>query len=165
MTHPVPAVTPSIAARKSPEENVAALSNRILLQSYAPASVTTDINGNILYVHGDISRFLRQPAGVVTTNVVEMAREGLQLALRSALLAAAQGTPTLGQEVSLKTETGKFKVSCSLRVMPPVNPDADSLLLVSFKEIAEVAKPARRSGGFHSPVSYRMDKPLPGANG
>jgi two-component system, chemotaxis family, CheB/CheR fusion protein len=154
MTHPVPAVTPSIAARKSLEENVAALSNRILLQSYAPASVTTDIHGNILYVHGDTSRFLRQPAGVVTTNVVEMAREGLQLALRSALLAAAQGTPTLAQEVSLKTETGKFKVSCSLRVMRPVNPEAmaaDSLLLVSFQEIAEVAKPARRTGGKDAP--------------
>jgi two-component system CheB/CheR fusion protein len=83
-----------------------------------------------------------------------MAREGLQSALRSALLAAAQGTPTLGQEVSLNTETGKFKVSCSLRVLPSANPQAmaeDGLLLVSFLEVAEVAKPALRTSGKDDP--------------
>jgi two-component system CheB/CheR fusion protein len=148
MTLPEPAATPAIAAHHSQERNVAALSNRILLRYYAPASVTTDIHGNILYVHGDTSRFLCQPAGIVTTNVVEMAREGLQSELRSALLAAAHGTPTLEREVSLKTPVGVLKVSCSLRVLPSVNPQAkaeDGLLLVSFQEVVEVAKSATRS--------------------
>jgi two-component system CheB/CheR fusion protein len=164
MTLPKSAVTPPNAVRKSLEENVAALSNRVLLQSYAPASVTTDIHGNILYVHGDTSRFLRQPAGIVTTNVVDMAREGLQPALRSALLGAAQGMPTLGCEVSLKTETGKFVVSCSLRVLPTGKPEAeaqDRLLLVSFQEVVEVTKPARRSGGKDTPgadAAVRIDQ-------
>jgi two-component system CheB/CheR fusion protein len=149
-----PALTPPLAALNSLEGNVAAQSNRVLLQSYAPASVTTDSQGNILYVHGDISRFLRQPAGIVTTNVVEMARDGLQSVLRSALLAAAQGTPTLGREASLKTEHGMLSVSCSLRVLPSVDPQAkttDSLLLVSFQEMAEIPKPAVRPGGKHVP--------------
>jgi len=154
MTKPQPAVAPPIAPHPSQESNIAEVSNRILLRYYAPASVTTDIKGNILYVHGDTSRFLRQPAGIVTTNVVEMARDELQSGLRSAVLAAAQGTPTLGREVSLKTEAGMLTVSCSLRVLPTVHPHAeaeDSLLLVSFQEIAGVTKPARRSNGKNLP--------------
>jgi two-component system CheB/CheR fusion protein len=77
-----------------------------------------------------------------------MAREGLQSELRSALLVAAQGTSTLGREVSVKTEAGMLRVICNLRVLPSTNPQAkteDSLLLVSFQEVVEVAKPATRS--------------------
>jgi two-component system CheB/CheR fusion protein len=125
--------------------SIADLSNRILLQSYAPASVTTDTKGNILYVHGDTSRYLRQPAGPVTTNVVEMAGEGLQLYLRTALQLAAQGTPTLNQEVSLSAGGGMLMVSFSVRLLPSVFNDAvDNLLLVSFQE---VTRPARRRAG------------------
>lgn len=160
MTIPAPAVIPPVVARKYLEANIATLSNRFLLQSYAPASVTTDSQGNILYVHGDTSRFLRQPAGVVTTNVVEMARDGLQAELRGALLAAAQRTPTLGRKVILNTEAGMLAVSCSVHILPSINPVAalgagsgsgtgtvaeDPLLLVSFQEMKVEAKPARRS--------------------
>ncbi len=40
-----------VLTSKAKTGNVGELSNRVLLQSYAPASVTTDIKGNILYVH------------------------------------------------------------------------------------------------------------------
>ena len=152
MTTPEPALPPSVAASKPMLGNVAALSNRILLQSYAPASVTTDSLGNILYVHGDTSRFLRQPAGVMTTNLLDMAREGLQMDLRTALTAAAQGTPTLGREVSLKTDTGRLTLSFSLRLLPATHLEAraeDRLLLVSFQELA--AKPTRHASGKNPP--------------
>jgi two-component system, chemotaxis family, CheB/CheR fusion protein len=147
MPRPEPAEVTPIASGKSMTTNVVALSHRILLQSYAPASVTTDIKGNILFVHGDTSRFLRQPAGAVTTNVVEMAREGLQLDLRTALQAASDGTPTLGRVVLLNTESGTFKVSFSVRVLPLANPDEDRLLLVSFQEAVAATKPTRHRAG------------------
>jgi len=159
MTPPEPAVIPSGVASQPLPGNVATLSNRILLQSYAPASVTTDSHGNILYVHGDTSRFLRQPAGVVTTNLLDMAREGLQLDLRTALQAATQGTPTLGREVSLKAEEGMMTLSFSLRLLPSANPEAkaeDRLLLVSFKELAEVSKPAVRASSKDIPIAEEV---------
>jgi two-component system CheB/CheR fusion protein len=154
MTPTEPAQPTSAVASKPVLGNVATLTNRILLQSYAPASVTTDCLGNILYVHGDISRFLRQPAGVVTTNVLDMAREGLQMDLHNALAAAAHGTPTLGREVSVKTGTEMLTLSFSLRLLPSANPEAkaeDRLLLVSFQEIAEVVKHARHASGKNIP--------------
>jgi two-component system CheB/CheR fusion protein len=133
---------------KTDQMNIADLSNRILLQSYAPASVTTDARGNILHVHGDTSRYLRPPTGPVTTNVIEMAREGLQLDLRAAISAAGQGTPTQNQEVSLNTDSGSLLVRISVRLLPTPQSIASAderLLLVSFQDVAAPVKRRRRS--------------------
>ena len=124
--------------------SVAELSNRLLLQSYAPASVTTDAGGNILYVHGDTSRYLRSPAGPVTTNVVDMARDGMQLDLRAALNAAAVGSATLNREVSVTTDTGIATVSFSVRLLPVHN--GQNLLLLSFVDVPAPIQPLSRRG-------------------
>ncbi|OGT17477.1 MAG: SAM-dependent methyltransferase, partial [Gallionellales bacterium RIFOXYB12_FULL_54_9] len=143
MSNAVPAKQMS---SKAPVVGVADLSNRVLLQSYAPASVTTDARGNILYVHGDTRRYLHAPAGPVTTNVVEMVNEGLQLELRAALNAAAQGVTTLNREVTLTSHNESHSVSFCVRVLPSRQSDVDdSLLLVSFQEVAESA-PKRGRG-------------------
>jgi len=147
MTAKIDALPAVMTTGKAQVGGIADISNRMLLQSYAPTSVTTDAKGDILYVHGDTSRYLRQPAGAVTTNVVEMAREGLQLDLRSAIQSATQGDPTLSRVVSLKTESGTLSVSFSVRLLPSAGTSANgSLLLVSFQDIAEVAHPKARRG-------------------
>jgi two-component system, chemotaxis family, CheB/CheR fusion protein len=122
--------------KKIKETNFAELTRRVLLQSYAPASVVTDGHGNILYVHGDTGRYLRPAPGQATLNVVDMARDGLQLELRAALNSAVQGTPTLNREVPVKTNGDLHTVSFSVR--PLSEPDASQgLLLVSFQDVAE----------------------------
>jgi len=135
-------------AGSSKAGNIADLSVRMLLQSYAPASVTTDLKGNILYVHGETGRYLRPAPGPVTNNVVEMAREGLQLELRTALLnAATQAAQTLNQEVAVKTNGGFSTVSFSVRLLPESAVGAtrrENLLLVSFQDVAEPVMPAAR---------------------
>ena len=76
----------SVLSHKSPNEPVkipketpfAELTKRVLLQSYAPASVVTDLKGNILYVHGDTGKYLRPAPGQATLNVGEMARDSLR---------------------------------------------------------------------------------------
>ena len=143
----------AVMPNKPKNINVVELSNRALLQAFAPASVTTDVNGNILYVHGDTGRYLRPAPGPISTNIVEMAREGLPLELRSALInAATSATPTLSREVSVKTNGGFSMVSLSVRRLPNSQAD-DNLLLVSFQDIAAHHSPAtakevqRKRGG------------------
>lgn len=139
---------------KARETNFADLARRVLLESYAPASVVTDPKGGILYVHGETGKYLRPAPGQATLNVVDMAREGLQLALRTALNQAGAGTPMLNHEVRVKTNGDFQRVSFSVRPLP--EPEAgEGLLLVSFQDLAEAApgtspaKPARgkRAGG------------------
>ena len=65
---------PEEITKKPKETNFADLSRQILLQSYAPPSVVTDMKGNILFVHGDTGNYLRPAPGQATLNLVEMAR-------------------------------------------------------------------------------------------
>ncbi|MDH4233999.1 MAG: PAS domain-containing protein [Gallionella sp.] len=129
--------------KKIKETNYAEMTKRVLLQYYAPASVLTDMNGNILYVHGDTGKYLRPAPGQATLNVIEMAREGLQLDLRAMLLlaaasqdAASQTTAFTGREVAVKTN-GNFQL-VNLNVRPlPATDSGEKLLLVSFQDMAQ----------------------------
>lgn len=140
-------MTPAkLTVSKVQPTGVVELSNRTLLQSYAPASVTCNLKGDILYVHGDSSPYLRAPPGPMTTNVVEMARDPLQFHLRAALHAAAQGNATLNQPVALNMEHDTLNVALSVRLLPASSVEgtlADNLLLISFQEIAKVPKSAQ----------------------
>lgn len=133
------AKAPDEEVKKLKETNFAELTRRMLLQSYAPASVVTDLKGNILFVHGDTGKYLRPAPGQATLNVVEMAREGLQQELRAAILnAASDGTPALNREVSVHTNVDFQTVSFSVRPLP--YPDASQeLLLVSFQDVVSTA--------------------------
>ena len=150
------------AAEKAGTGNVAALTTSALLQTYAPASVTTDRRGNILYVHRDTGRYLRPAPGPVSTNVVEMAREGLQLELRLAIHhAAAAAAPTLDKVVSMKTNGGFSTVRFSVRTLPQ-DKNGESLLLISFEDVAgpeKPAEPAAPSGlSIQSPQAARIEE-------
>jgi two-component system CheB/CheR fusion protein len=133
-------------ANKPKNINVAELSNRALLLNYAPASVTTDAEGNILYVHGDTGRYLRPAPGLMSTNIVEMAREGLPLELRSALInAVTSATLPLSREVSVKTNGGFSMVGLTVRRLLSQQPADENLLLVSFQDIAAPNPPTTKS--------------------
>ena len=141
--------TVPVATGNPRTSNVAELSQRALLQVFAPTSVTTDLQGHILYVHGDCSNYLRPPPGLISTQVVEMAHAGLQLELRAALLAAARlAQPTLNREVTLPgTDGGSRTVSLSVRPLPGQPNDGENLLLVSFQDITMPAASAARRPG------------------
>ncbi|MDP3332758.1 MAG: PAS domain-containing protein, partial [Methylococcaceae bacterium] len=136
---------PEEAMKNTKEINFAELTRRVLVQCFAPASVVTDTNGNLLYVHGDTGKYLRPAPGQASLNVVEMAREGLELELRGAMRAAASdGTPTLNREIKVKTNGGFSTVNLSVRPLP--SPEGNqNLLLVSFQDVASpVIKPRRK---------------------
>lgn len=130
---------------KAREINFAELTRRTLLQYFAPASVVTDCNGIILYVHGDTGKYLRPAPGYASLNVVEMAREGLEQALRSARLAAiSEGKSTLNRELQVKTNGDYSTVILSVRPLPEPTSER-KLLLFSFQDcIASTALPTTK---------------------
>ena len=139
---------PEEIVKKAQETNFAELTRRVLLQSYAPASVVTDLKGNLLFVHGDTGKYLRPAPGQASLNVIDMAREGLQLELRAALQSAEAGA-TLNREIQVKTNGDFQSVNLSVRALP--DPEGgQGLLLVSFQDLphaagkAATAKPGRR---------------------
>ncbi len=135
---------------KPRETNFAEITRRMLLQSFAPASVVTDEKGNILYVHGDTGRYLRPAPGQATLNIIEMSRDGLQLHLRNAIHAAAnEHIHTLNHEISVKNNGELYPVSFSVRPMPG-SELAQKLLLISFQDVTPAASGKRRKTPGHA---------------
>ena len=137
---------PEGVMKKTKETDFADLTRRALLQFFAPTSVLTDLKGDIVYVHGDTTSYLRPPPGHTTVNVIDMARDELQLEQRAAVhLAASQGTPTMGREVAVAVNGSALTVSIDVSLLPdPAS--GQKLLLVSFREaaLAPASKPGRR---------------------
>jgi two-component system CheB/CheR fusion protein len=118
--------------------NFAELSKRALLQFYAPPSVLTDLNGNIVYIHGETGKYLRPAPGQASLNLIDMAREGLALELRAALQnTTAQRIPTFSRMLAVKSNGDFQSVSFNVRLLPK-QPDVDGdFLLVSFHDMAD----------------------------
>jgi two-component system, chemotaxis family, CheB/CheR fusion protein len=106
------------------------LSQRALVEAYAPASVLINAKHEGLYYFGSMDRYLKVVSGEGTRDVLAMAREGLCAKLRSAIRRAKQDharvTVTGAQ---LKREERSVGVSITAR---PVEGDNEELFLVSF---------------------------------
>ncbi|MGZ8252096.1 MAG: chemotaxis protein CheB [Methylophilaceae bacterium] len=127
---------PEEIMKKNKEPNLAELTRRLLIQYFAPASVITDLKGDTIYVHGETGKYLRPAPGQASLNIIEMAREGLEIELRAAIhSASSQNLPTLNREVQVKTNGDFTTVSLSVRPLPGIDGD-QNLLLVSFQDIA-----------------------------
>ncbi|MHB8369942.1 MAG: chemotaxis protein CheB [Leptospirales bacterium] len=125
---------PEPAIKRVKETNFGELIRRVLLQSYSPASVVTNLKGDILFVHGEAGKYLELPSGQPTFNAIDMACEGLQAELGKAIEnAAKQNVSTLNLELVAKKSGSIFPVSLSVRTLP--DPDTDKiLLLITFQE-------------------------------
>ncbi|MGZ4980266.1 MAG: chemotaxis protein CheB [Methylobacter sp.] len=148
---------PEDIIKTAKETNLAELTRRILLQYYAPASVVTDLKGNILYVYGETGKYLRPAPGHATLNMIDMAREGLQLELRSIIQSASQDiTTTLSRELSIKTNGDFQPVLLSVRTLSNPN-DQQNLLLMSFQDIKHPATSYKSAHAKHK-RSSKLDE-------
>jgi len=129
-----PEKEPGDFAGRRDKTNFAELTKRVLLQSFAPPSVITDVEGNIVYVHGDTGKYLQPAQGHISTNVIDMAREGLQLDLRHAIQnAASQKRQFVVKCLPVRTDGGIQGVDLTVR--PLADPEATrELLLISFQD-------------------------------
>jgi two-component system CheB/CheR fusion protein len=137
--------TPDENMKTIRELNIAELTRRILVQFFAPVSVITDHKGDILFIHGETGKYLRPAPGQPSHNIVEMAREGLGMELRTAIHAAAnEKIQILNRQIQVRTNGGFSPVNLSVRPIPNMEA-SQNLLLISFEDAAaDPAKPVRK---------------------
>jgi two-component system CheB/CheR fusion protein len=146
-----PEKKPGDASGKRDTTNVAEVTRRVLIQAFAPPSVITDEKGNIVYVHGDTGKYLQPAQGQVSTNVIDMAREGLQIDLRSAILTATtKKTPVVVKDLPVRMDSGIHGVNLTVRLIN--DPEATrELVLISFQDTElhpqEKRTPRKRASG------------------
>ncbi len=116
------AAAPGISARD--------LTQRLLLESYAPASVLINGKHECLYYSGPTDRYLQVAAGEPSRDLLDMAREGLRNNLRAAIQQASR-EHALTIATGAQASYGGNAVAVRIEVHP-VQSAGEELLLVSF---------------------------------
>ena len=117
------------------------LVERMLLDQYAPVSIVFDHEGTISYIHGRTGAYLEPGQRQPRMNVFDMAREGLQMPLRTAVHQALQRKERIvKQGIRIKTN-GDFE-TIDLAVNRIVIPEAlRGMLLATITPAAQLASP------------------------
>jgi two-component system CheB/CheR fusion protein len=125
------ALSPRIAkSTTSQRTSLGALSQQLLLDTYAPASVLINRKHEGLYFFGPTDRYLRVASGEASRDLLAMAREGLRAKLRAAIQQAGQGPAGIvvtGARLSRNDNSGEISIG-----VQPLQSDGEDLLLVSF---------------------------------
>ena len=124
------------AAVDPPAPRLSAVFERLLLGRFAPASVIVNERGDISFIHGRTGHYLEPTPGQPRHNLLEMAREGLRLALAPALRRAArQKSEVVSAGVRVKTD-GNFTL-VDVAVSRITEPESiRGLFLVTFRPSA-----------------------------
>jgi len=123
-------------ARGAVRPSLATMTQRMLLERFTPAAVVIDREQRVIYYHGKTDRFLSQPAGEPTRDVLQLAREDVRGALRSAVQRSMADTvPVTVQDGLIETVAGRVRVIVS--VAPLEVRLAPGYFLVSFEERPE----------------------------
>jgi two-component system CheB/CheR fusion protein len=113
------------------------LTERALLEQYAPPSAVVNERGDIFYLHGRTGRYLEPAPGEAGMNILKMAREGLRPDLTTALhKAVALKAPVRHPGLRIKTNGGFTIVNLTVQPVP-AGPDSDvaaKLFLVVFED-------------------------------
>jgi two-component system CheB/CheR fusion protein len=114
--------------------NVAELTQRLVLEELGPAAVLINRKYEILYYLGPTSRYLDQPTGEPTRDLMLLARDGLRTQLRAAVHKAMRSNETVDlTDVQVK-RNGDYR-PVAVRVKPvPVPRSAEGLLLITFQD-------------------------------
>jgi len=68
-----------------PQQSIGRAAEKVLMEKHTPACVVVNRAGEIIHFHGHTGRYLEPAPGAPTTQIGDMAREGLRFALLSAL--------------------------------------------------------------------------------
>jgi two-component system, chemotaxis family, CheB/CheR fusion protein len=119
------------------------IADHLIVQTMAPPSVLINKNGDIVYILGQIGKYLLPTAGRVNMNVHAMVREDLRLDLESAVNdALLKQEPIKHTGLLIKTDAVERFLNLSVR---PISfpPELNGLLLVTFEEVEIPIKSVR----------------------
>jgi two-component system CheB/CheR fusion protein len=100
-----------------------------MLDEYAPAAVAINQHYEILYHNGDTNRYLRQPRGTPTRNLLDLLPKNLHSKLRGAIYRATQKAGPVSVRTTIAGEDEK-KRQATFRVSRL----RENLFLVTFRE-------------------------------
>ena len=100
---------------------------------YAPPSLMITEQGTIINASGETSVFLQLPRGAASLNIIDQARQGLRIVLRSAIREAVSSRqPVIRENVVVRTPDGLRPIDLVVRPVAETH-KASNLLAVVFQ--------------------------------
>ncbi len=118
------------------EIDIRELAEKRIIAQYSPPCVFLDDQYNILFFQGSTDKYLVQPSGIPTLNILKMARRELQAKLASALSKAVRQKTRVvceGVQVAPDDNSGIFSVDVIVQLVREPGLKQD-LIMVSFEE-------------------------------
>jgi two-component system CheB/CheR fusion protein len=112
------------------ELSVTEVVQQALLEDNGPAAVAINQNYDIVYNNGPTNRYLRQPRGAPTQNLLELLPENLRNRIRGTLFRAAQEARPVSIRATIPVDDGQKKEQVTLRISKL----RDNLFLVIFRQ-------------------------------
>jgi two-component system CheB/CheR fusion protein len=133
------------SAMPVPPAGFAEMASGLLLEDYAPAAALVNRNYEILYFHGPTHRYLRQPGGAPTLDLVALAREGLRARIRTAVQEARrQGRRVVLSAPGVRRDGGTVTVRVGARPVRGLR-GGEELLLVTFEDESKQKRATARA--------------------
>ncbi|SEL28271.1 two-component system, chemotaxis family, CheB/CheR fusion protein [Maribacter orientalis] len=127
----------SLPIKLKPRENLAGVTERLLLARYAPACAIINNEGDAVYFSGNTGKYLQPSPGEAKLHIVDMAREGLKTDLRALIVKVRKSKKTeISKGVNVKTN-GNFQ-TILLRITPlePLN-TYEGFYMITFEELVQ----------------------------
>lgn len=123
----------SISVSLVAQTHLSTLIERSLLNRFAPVSIVVNDRGEIVFIHGRTGQYLEPSPGQPGVNIVDMAREGLQIELAAAIRECiAAGGEIVRDDIRVKTNGDYSQVN--LTVTKLIEPEAlCGLLLLTLR--------------------------------
>jgi two-component system, chemotaxis family, CheB/CheR fusion protein len=135
-------LVPSLGAGAEPA--VQRQAERLLLQEYAPPAVLIDQSHEVLHFLGRTGRYLEPPVGEARLNLLDMARKGLRMVLRTAVHQAGRRGEAVSRR-GIRVQTNGDVEVLDLVVRPVATADEKGAFLVTFKP--QVVSRGKETGG------------------
>lgn len=132
---PIPPIT-ALATSAVKKINVSTLTEKFLLDNYAPPVAIIDKNNNALYFFGNTGQYLEPPNGEASLNIIEMTKRGLKSDLEAAII-KARALKSEVRTLSIDVKVNNHYQTVNLIVKPVLTKEVDLGALMIIFESSE----------------------------
>ncbi len=134
------------------------ITQNAILNQFSPSAILVDSEGNILHVEGRVGKYLEQPGGPPTINILDQAREGLYINLSYAFRQAKEQNKTITRKRIIVKTNGDTQL-VDLHVAPQDKEDAiDKQYLIVFEDNDQPMPSADEDSELTTEKSYDTSK-------
>lgn len=109
------------------------LARKVLLDTYAPASILVDSNYAVHYYHGSLGPYLDTPSGEPTNNLFSLLADNLEIKMRALIRQASQEKRRVSTTTP-RLQRGDSKVAVHITVVNVPSDTDRELFLVTFRD-------------------------------